>query len=111
MKTLIKGLVAASNNTARKLVTRVYETVSPSEASIAEYRKDPEAYKQKRLKAFTDVHSNFGYASFASYVVSGRNRKIAQTVALTGLVVSLTHIYDLAAVSYHANKLNHPTDK
>ena len=111
MKTLIKGLVAASNNTARKLLTHVYETVSPSETSIAEYRKDPEAYKQKRLKAFTDVHGNFGYASFASYVVSGRNRKIAQTVALTGLAVSLTHIYDLAAVSYHANKLNHPTDK
>ena len=110
MKTLIKGLVAA-NNTARKLVTHVYETVSPSEVSIAEYRKDPEAYKQKRLKAFTDVHANFGYVSFASYVVSGCNRKIAQTVALTGLAVSLTHIYDLAAVSYHANKTNHLADK
>lgn len=106
MKTLIKGLVAASNNTARKLVTHVYETVSPSETSIAEYRKDPEAYKEKCLKAFTDVHSKFGYASLASYVITGRNRKVAQTVALTGLVVSLTHLYDLGAVSYHASKLN-----
>lgn len=111
MKTLIKGLVAATNNTARAMVARVYEAVTPAETSIEEYRKDPGAYEQKRLKAFVDVHSNFGYASFVSYAITGRNRKVAQTVALTGLAVSLTHIYDLAAVRYHANKLNHPTDK
>ena len=51
MKTLIKGLVAATNNTARTMVARVYETVTPAETSIEEYRKDPEAYKQKRLKS------------------------------------------------------------
>ncbi len=53
MKTLIKGLVAASNNTARKLVTHVYETVSPSEASIAEYRKDP---RSVQTKTFERIH-------------------------------------------------------
>ena len=111
MKTLIKALVAATNNTARTMVARVYETVTPSEASIVEYCKDPEAYKQKRLKAFTEVLSTFGYASFVSYAISGSDRKVAQTVALSGLAISLTHLYDLGAVSYHANKLNHPTDK
>lgn len=110
MKKLIKAVAAKAIYTSRVVTHRVFETVKPSEASIAEYRKDPEAYQQKRLGAFIDVHSNFGFYSFGCYVISGRNRKVAQTVALTGLVISLTHVYDLANVRYHANKLDHSAE-
>ena len=76
MKTLIKGLVAATNNTARTMVARVYETVTPAETSIEEYRKDPEAYKQNYAVAISEDKTSLiaGICAVAAKVYCEENK-------------------------------------